>query len=132
MSIPHARAGAGVATAALLLLAGGCGGPPSPDGPGPRTTPRTELEVENLQWEDLTVYLVHEGRYVRLGWVVAQTSELLVIPEPWAHAMESVYLVAAHPSDREPHAFSWSFLIQPEERHRWVILPTPGPSQVIH
>lgn len=91
----------------------------------------TEVEVFNQRFEDLTVYLVRDDLFVRLGRVTGKTSRVLKVPRHHLLADTWVTLVAAHP-DRVPHHASAEFQLIPGERAEWVIELYPGASPVIY
>lgn len=114
----------------LLLLASACATAPS-RGPFAEGVECTEVEVFNERWEDLTVYLVRDGMYHRLGRVTGKTSRVLTVPRHIALCHGWMTLVAAHP-DRKPHARSAEFQLLPGERAHWTIELYSGPSPVVY
>lgn len=124
---------AAVPLGTALLAAACAGGPgPSPAFTGsPAEVGRTEVHVFNGRWEDLTIYLVQEGAYHRLGEVTGKTSRVLRIPDRLACCPGWMRLVAAHP-DHVPHARSAEFQIIRGERARWSIELYAGPSPVVY
>lgn len=72
-----------------LLAAAGCarqggsyGTPPKPDADARRTTERTVVRVENLSFNDATVYVVRSGaQRIRLGLAGGNRTTVLTIPE---------------------------------------------------
>lgn len=60
-----------VALLLALVMAGGCGRKAAPDSAQPVPVGPTELEVANHHVVDVTIYLVRDGNWVRVGTVTA-------------------------------------------------------------
>lgn len=67
---------------AIAILVVGChqGRPPDESPPGAAATPSVVLEVQNHNWSDIDVYVLHDGRTDRLATVTAAKDASVPIP----------------------------------------------------
>jgi hypothetical protein len=66
---------------ALALLLNGCGGKGQKETTRPLPTGPTSLRVENNNWLDVTIYVVHDGQRSRLGAATAaRTTDFAIQP----------------------------------------------------
>jgi hypothetical protein len=79
--------------ALLLILSTGCTGKqkestrPLPAGP-------TSLRIENQNWLDVTIYVVHDGQRSRIGAATAARTTNLAIPPTMLGQLGAIRLVA--------------------------------------
>ena len=71
-----------VAVAGCARSGGSYGTPPKPDADARRDNERTVVRVENLSFNDATVYVVRSGaQRIRLGFAGGSRTTVLTIPE---------------------------------------------------
>ncbi len=81
-----------------MLLAGlvaACGGGAAPSGsPSPQAgTPRTVLQVENLTFVDLNIYVLRDNQRQRLGRSTANTTVNFTIPPAFVESPRSLRFI---------------------------------------
>jgi len=81
-----------------MLLAGlvaACGGGAAPSGsPSPQAgTPRTVLQVENLTFSDLSIYVLRDNQRQRLGRSTANTTVNFTIPPAFVESPRSLRFI---------------------------------------
>ena len=105
---------------ALLSAGPACGLWSRDSHPGP-AAPHTKVavEVDNHNWNDVTIYLMTGGLPQRLGMVTAMTSGRFGFPAQRLHSAGSVRLRAL-PVAGQPHT-SEAILVQPGQAITWTL-----------
>jgi hypothetical protein len=85
-------------TVAIALAAAtfGCRGNQFPEDvvPVPASDPQLILEVQNHNWADIIIYVVHDGKRSRLASVTATRNSSLIIPPNMIGQVGNLQLVA--------------------------------------
>jgi hypothetical protein len=105
--------------ALLLLLSTSCAGKqtettrPLPTGP-------TSLRIENQNWLDVTIYVVHDGQRSRLGAATAARTTELAIPPTLLGQLGAIRLMA-DPVGSSQAITSPTVVVKPGTRLVWTL-----------
>lgn len=107
--------------ALVLLLVAGCGGKqketsrPLPTGP-------TSLRIENQNWLDVNIYVVHDGQRSRLGAATAARTTELAIPPALLGQLGAIRLIA-DPVGSSKAITSPTVVVKAGTRLVWTLAP---------
>lgn len=83
--------------AAVLLLGSACSSNAGPqNGPLPSSSLATTVEVQNQNWSDVRIYVLHAGSRFRLGTVTSMARTSFTLPRSLQHSVTGIRIVA-HP-----------------------------------
>jgi hypothetical protein len=105
--------------ASLLLLSTSCAGKqketthPLPTGP-------TSLRIENQNWLDVTIYVVHDGQRSRIGAATAARTTNLAIPPAMLGQLGAIRLIA-DPVGSPQSITSPTVVVKPGTRLVWTL-----------
>jgi hypothetical protein len=107
--------------ALLVLSPVGCGRQSAESGPsGARPNADILLVVENHHWNDVVVYVVHDGVAERIGLATAVKTSTFVLPYRRL-GTSGVIRLRGHPVGAPDDHTSDSFLIQPGQEIQWTL-----------
>jgi hypothetical protein len=107
--------------ALLVLSTVGCGRQSAESGP-PGAKPNADilLVVENHHWNDVVVYVVHDGVAERIGLATAVKTTTFIIPSRRLGAAGLIRL-RGHPVGAPDDHTTDAFLVQPGQEIQWTL-----------
>ncbi len=76
----HPIFGKALGTIGLVLLTAGCGQKQRPGGDVPPMTGDVSMVIQNHHWNDVILYVIHDGVSERVGTVTAATTKSFILP----------------------------------------------------
>lgn len=105
--------------ALLLLLSTSCAGKQK-EATRPLPTSPTSLRIENQNWLDVTIYVVHDGQRSRLGAATAAHTTELEIPPTLLGQLGAIRLMA-DPVGSSQTIISPTVVVKPGTRLVWTL-----------
>jgi hypothetical protein len=108
------------ATAVLLLCLIGCGRHANSGGATPEPRPEIVLVVENHHWNDVVIYVLHDGIADRIGLATAVKTSTFIIPSRRLGTAGVIQLRGHAVGAPDDHTTD-SFPVQPGQEIQWTL-----------